>query len=58
MKNIPKEKLICKYCSKCLCSEDTVGGAYCYADIHDYIPDVNSSDICVDFDFDDTFNRT
>lgn len=57
-KNIPKERLCCKYCSYCECTEDTVGGAYCCADIHDYIRDVDNSDICPDFDYDDTFERT
>lgn len=57
-KNIPEERLTCKYCSWCLCLEDTIGGAICYADIHDHIPDVNSGDICCDFDYDDTFERT
>lgn len=57
-KNIPKERLCCKYCWYCMCTEDTIGGAYCCADIHDYIRDVENSEICPDFDYDDTFKRT
>lgn len=57
-KNIPKERLCCKYCWYCMCTEDTIGGAYCCADIHDYIRDVENSEICPDFDYDDTFERT
>ena len=45
MTEIPKERFTCKYCSYCVCSEDTIGGAYCYADIHDYIFDVNAGKI-------------
>jgi len=55
---IPEERLTCKYCSYCMCSESDNGGAYCYADIHDYISDINSGNICCDFDYDDTFVRT
>ena len=58
IQEVPQERLICKYCSNCLCDEDDNGGAYCYADIHNYIPDINSSDICCEFDYDDEFNRT
>ena len=50
---IPEERLTCKYCSYCMCSESDNGGAYCCADIHDYIPDINSGNICCDFDYDD-----
>ena len=55
MRNIPENHLICKYCSNCCCTEQSTGGAYCYADIHDYIPDIESSDICCDFDYDPEF---
>lgn len=54
---IPEDRYICKYCYYCNCSEDTVGGAICTYDIHDWIPDVNS-DACRLFDYDDTFERT
>lgn len=54
---IPEENYTCKYCFHCQCSEDSVGGAYCTADIHDWIPDINGGSICCDFDYDDTFER-
>ena len=55
-KNIPDDRYICKYCYWCRCSEDTVGKAYCEADIHD-LTDVNNP-ACCDFDYEDTFVRT
>lgn len=54
---IPGDRWICKYCYHCECNQDTVGGAYCTADIHNWISDVNSGNICCDFDYDDTFER-
>lgn len=57
IEEIPEERRKCRYCYHCDCLENTVGGAYCEADIHDYIPDVETKDICCDFDYDDTFKR-
>ena len=54
---IPYAGLSFKYCGHCECNQDTVGGAYCTADVHDWIPDVNDGNICCDFDYDDTFER-
>lgn len=56
--NIPEERYTCKYCWHCSCMEDSTGGAYCNADIHDWIQDINDGNICCDFDYDDTFVRT
>lgn len=59
MNEINKENKTCKFCSYCMCTKDTEGGAYCEADIHEYIPDVNDEKYtCCDFDYDDTFVRT
>lgn len=49
-------RYVCKYCYYCRCCEDTVGGAVCMFDIHDWIPDVNNYS-CTAFDYDDTFER-
>lgn len=54
---IPEENFTCKYCVHCQCKEDSVGGAYCTADIHDWISDINDGSVCCDFDYDDTFER-
>lgn len=34
---IPDSRCTCKYCYYCQCGKDTVGGAYCTVDIHDWI---------------------
>lgn len=55
--NIPEDRYTCKYCYHCQCKKDSVGGAYCNADIGNWIKDINSGNICCDFEYDDTFIR-
>lgn len=55
MNNIPDEHLHCKYCANCECTLHSIGSAYCNADIHDYISDIESSNICGDFEYDPEF---
>lgn len=55
MQNIPEEHLNCKYCANCCCTENSTGGAYCFTDIHEYIPNIESNEICDDFEYDPYF---
>lgn len=57
VKQIPEDRLTCKWCSNCECySPDQTGTAICNADIGEAV-DVDS-DYCPEFDYDDTFTRT
>ncbi|MDB8715119.1 hypothetical protein [Mediterraneibacter gnavus] len=55
IQDIPEEKMICKYCWHCNCTEESNGYCYCNLDIGDLV-NVNEQ-WCDAFDYDDTFVR-